>query len=191
MSKEKHLMEQTLDTTSHAHDRQTVRSFARAFVAGNMATFVVYIFGTVFMLFIGWIPALAYGLYCILSTVAMWRFVCVHCPYYGSVCPCGYSTMAATLFRRGDKRLLPRRHKLIWAFVGPSWLVPPIAGIFLLMQEFSWFIAITLLIFAILAFAVAPSVSRVAGCCEYWRGCPPNWLNNVTRYENKEVVVRK
>ncbi len=145
--------------------------FPRAFIQGNAATFVTYALGAVTISLFCLPAALIYAFYCGASTVAMWATVCVNCPYYGSVCPCGYSTMSAALFKKGDVRLMPRRYRLIWAYVAPSWLVPILAAAPLLLLQFSWQLFIMVAVFALMAFLITPAISEVAGCCEFWRGC--------------------
>jgi hypothetical protein len=83
--------------------------------------------------------------------------------------------MSRALFKKGDVRLLPRMYRLIWAYVAPSWIAPLAAAAPVLTIQFSWSLAALTAAFALMAFAVAPAVSKVAGCCEYWRGCtePP------------------
>ena len=145
--------------------------FPRAFIQGNAATFATYALGTLTIALFCLPAAAIYALYCVASTVAMWATVCVNCPYYGSVCPCGYSTMSAALFRKGDVRLMPRRYKLIWAYVAPSWLAPVFAAVPLLVHQFNWTLFVTAAVFTLMALLIAPAVSKAAGCCEYWRGC--------------------
>ena len=152
-------------------EHRVERTFARAFVLGNTGTFVTYAIGTAVISLFWLAGAAIYAVYCVASTVAMWATVCVHCPYYGAVCPCGYSTMSTKLFRKGDTRLLATRYRLIWVYVAPSWLTPPIAAIPVLLGRFSWILLGMSVLFVVMAFIVTPLVSRVAGCCEYWRGC--------------------
>ncbi len=163
-------------TVSNASEMVSLRGeseyrFPRAFVQGNVATFATYAIGAATIAVFCLPAALVYAFYCIASTVAIWAAVCVHCPYYGRVCPCGYSTMSTALFKKGDVRLLPKRYRLIWAYVAPSWIAPPVAAALVLTVQFSWVLAALVVVFVLMAFAVAPAVSKVAGCCEYWRGC--------------------
>jgi hypothetical protein len=145
--------------------------FPRAFFQGNTATFATYAVGVTTISLFCWPAAVIYAFYCVASTVAMWATVCVNCPYYGGVCPCGYSTMSTALFRKGDVRLMPKRYRLIWAYVAPSWLAPVFAAAPILVFQFSWFLFIAVTVFALMAFLITPAISKVAGCCEYWRGC--------------------
>jgi hypothetical protein len=145
--------------------------FPRAFVQGNTATFATYALGAATISLFCLPAALIYAFYCVASTVAMWATVCVSCPYYGGVCPCGYSAMSIALFRKGDVSLMRKRYKLIWGYVAPSWLAPIIAAAPILVFRFSWTLFIAVSAFALMAFLITPAISKVAGCCEYWRGC--------------------
>ena len=159
-------------TAEHVNSEDEAnRGFARAFVQGNTPTFVTYALGTVVLYLVNQLAAAIYAIYCVASTVMMWATVCVHCPYYGRVCPCGYSTAASSLFKKGDQSLLPKRYRLIWLYVAPSWLFPPFAAIPALLGQFSWVLLGMVTLFVIMAFIVTPLVSRAAGCCEFWRGC--------------------
>ena len=148
------------------------RGFARAFVQANTPTFVTYALGSVVLSMFCPLGAVIYAVYCVAGTVAIWATVCVHCPYYGRVCPAGYSTMSSSLLRKGREDLLARRYKLIWLYVAPSWLAPPLAASPVLLLQFSWPLFAILLAFLLMAFVVAPLLSRAAGCCDYWRGYP-------------------
>lgn len=147
------------------------RTFARAFVVTNLPTFLTYAIGTAVVSFLSPLAAALFAVYCVASTVAMWRFVCVNCPYYGAVCPCGYSTAASVLFKKGDPSILPQRFALIWFLVAPSWTVPMLTAIPKLAVDFSWLLLSFTIAFAVVAFLLAPSLTRVVGCCDYWRGC--------------------
>jgi len=148
------------------------RTFARTFLVANSATFLTFVLGAILLAFLSPIASMAYAAYCAASTIGIWRFVCVNCPYYGAVCPCGYSTAASHLFKKGDERLLPQSFILISLLVAPSWIVPVLAAIPLLMMQFSWVLLSFTAAFATVAFALAPALTRVVGCCDYWRGCP-------------------
>jgi len=145
--------------------------FPGAFIKGNTATFATYAIGAVAISLFCWSAALIYAFYCVASTVAMWATVCVNCPYYGGVCPCGYSAMSTALFRKGDTKLMAKRYRFILAYVAPSWLAPIFAAAPILVFQFSWPLFIIMAVFALMAFLITPAISKVAGCCEYWRGC--------------------
>jgi len=149
--------------------------FPRAFIQGNSPTFVTYALGTAVLVLFCLAGAAIYATYCIASTVAMWATVCVNCPYYGRVCPCGYSTTASSLFKKGKESTLRSRYRLIWLYIAPAWLIPPIAAAPVLCAQFSWLLLVLLVAFLTMAFVVAPTLTRVAGCCEYWRGVPESY----------------
>ena len=133
-------------------------------VADNAPAIAVYVIGAIILWLYSSIASLLYILYCILGTVAIWRFVCTHCYYYGKICPCGYGVTTAWLFRKGDETLMKNRFKYLVLLVLPSWLAPVFVGGGLLIVEFSWPIMILVVIFIIGAFIITPLVSRRLGC---------------------------
>jgi len=162
--------------------RLETEGFARVFVRANLPTFMTYALGTAAIFAFSPVAALAYALYCVASTMAMWATVCTNCPYYGRVCPCGYSAAASSLFKRGNPRLISTRYRLIWLYVAPAWLAPPLSAVPVLLFQFSWLLLFLLAAFLVMAFVVAPGLSKVVGCCSYWRGCEvePSRPNDVT-----------
>jgi len=145
---------------------------ARTLLRANTATFATFALGAIALSLFCPLGAGLYALYCVASTAAIWATVCVHCPHYGGTCPAGYGAMSSALFRRGREGLLASRHRLIWVYTAPAWLAPPLAATPVLVVQFSWPLLGLVLAFLVTAFVVAPVVSRVAGCCEYWRGVP-------------------
>jgi len=164
------------------------RTFTRTFLVANSMTFLTFALGAILLAFLSPIASMAYAAYCVGSTFGIWRFVCVNCPYYGAVCPCGYSTAASRLFKKGDERLLPQSFILISLLVAPSWIVPVLAAIQLLVMQFSWALLSFTAAFAVVAFALAPALTRVVGCCDYWRGCPSPKTAGAQTDAQKEAV---
>jgi hypothetical protein len=139
------------------------------FLADNTPTIITYTLGTALLTFTDILAPTLYAIYCILSTVFIWRYVCVHCQYFGGVCQCGFSIVATRLFEKGDESLIKSRKTLLAVLVLPCWIVPPIAAIFLLVTGFSWVLFWLFLAFAIMAFAITPYISWKVGCCDVWR----------------------
>lgn len=145
-------------------------------ILDNTPTVLTYVLGTIILLFISFLASAVYVLYCFLSTVAIWRFVCVHCHYYGGVCPCGYSIVASSLFEKGDESLMTSRFKLLVVLVLPSWFAPAVTAILLLLTNFSCVLFSLFLTFIFAAFVLTPLISKRIGCriCEYREDCP--WM---------------
>ena len=148
------------------------QSFARVFLRANLPTFTAYILGTMTLSTYCVLGAAVYALYCVASTVMMWGTVCTNCPFYGKICPCGYSVAATALFKQGNPKLISSRYRLIWVYVAPSWLVPPITTMPVLLWHFSWLPLFLVVAFIVVAYVAAPALSDVLGCCPFWRGCP-------------------
>jgi hypothetical protein len=139
------------------------------FLADNTPTIVTYVLGTVILFFFHFWAAVAFGVYCIVSTVLIWRFVCTHCQYFGGVCQCGFSLVATRLFERGDEGKIESTKKLMAVLVFPCWVVPFIVAIFILVTSFSWTVLWLFVAFVIVAVAVTPYISWKIGCCDIWR----------------------
>lgn len=149
-------------------DGERARSWPH-FLADNAPTIITYTIGAIMLYYFHVFAALAYVVYCVVSTVFIWKYVCTHCQYFGGVCQCGFSVAATRLFKKGDESGIENRKKLLAALVIPCWMAPPLTGICLLVVGFSWTLLWLFLAFAIMAFAITPYISWKIGCCDIWR----------------------
>ncbi|MFQ5910277.1 MAG: hypothetical protein ACE5IJ_06095 [Thermoplasmata archaeon] len=152
--------------------RETESEEARSwphFLADNTPTIITYVLGTVLLSFLSAYASAAYAIYCLVSTVFIWKYVCTHCQYFGGVCQCGFSVVATRLFEKGDESKIKSRKQLLAALVFPCWVVPPLMGIYLLIVGFSWSLFWLLLTFIVIAFIITPYISWKVGCCDVWR----------------------
>ncbi|MFQ6106160.1 MAG: hypothetical protein ACE5QF_01025 [Thermoplasmata archaeon] len=139
------------------------------FLADNTPTIITYGLGTVLLLQLDSLAATTYAVYCIASTVLIWRFVCTHCQYFGGVCKCGFSVVATRLFEKGDESKIKSRKILLALLVLPCWVVPPLLGIYMLVTGFSWTLFWLFMAFGAMAFAITPYISWKIGCCDVWQ----------------------
>jgi hypothetical protein len=103
------------------------------------------------------------------------KFICTYCPHYDSPkCPSGYSKVALKLFRKGEPGKFHTMFKNHIAVVFPSWILPLLAGIFLLFYNFSVTILILFLIFIVMGFIMLPVITKRYGCddCNLKGSCP-------------------
>jgi hypothetical protein len=127
----------------------------------------------------GYDPLIAalYLLYCIGNEIHVMKMSCVDCYYYGKWCALGRGKVAPFLFKRGD----PGRFtaKIIsWKELLPDMLVlmlPLVGGAALLIQGFSWSMALILTFLPALSLGGNYFVrSQIA--CKYCQqrelGCP-------------------
>jgi hypothetical protein len=139
------------------------------FLADNAPTIITYVLGTAILSFFHLLAAVTFAVYCIVSTVLIWRFVCIHCQYFGGVCQCGFSVVATRLFKKGDEGKIKSTKKLMAVLVFPCWVAPFLVGIYILVADFSWTVMWLFIAFAVMAVAVTPYISWRIGCCDIWR----------------------
>ncbi|UCE39408.1 MAG: hypothetical protein JSW00_09355 [Thermoplasmata archaeon] len=144
-------------------------------VLHNLPTFSTYALGAVIMLFLGWLFFLVYVLYCIFSTLWFMRFICAHCPHFDNPkCPSGYARVAAKLFKERDSKKFNDTFRRHIGIVFPSWILPVLAGIYLLYYEFSITLLVLFSIFIIMGFIMLPVITKKYGCedCNLKDSCP-------------------
>jgi hypothetical protein len=143
----------------------------------NIPLFIMYILGSLIILFLGFLYLIAYILYCIFSTLWVMRFVCTHCPHYDKAkCPSGYARVSAKLFKKRSTRDFRKMFARNIGVVIPSWIIPVFVGIFLFIDNVSLVLLVLLILFVINGFVVLPLASRKYGCekCELKDQCP--WM---------------
>ncbi len=141
----------------------------------NLPTFSTYILGAIIMLFLGWALFIIYILYTIFSTLWFMKFICAYCPHYDSPkCPSGYSEFASKLFKKGESRKFNSMFKKHIGVVFPSWILPVLAGIYMLFFEFSITILVLFIAFIIMGFIMLPFITKRYGCeeCDLKESCP-------------------
>lgn len=137
----------------------------------------IYALGVGILSGFGNILAALYLLYCLGVEIHVMKMSCIDCYYYGKRCALGRGKVAPFLFKQGDpkrftskcisgKELLPDLLVLLFPLGG---------GIALLSRDFSWRLAMLLVILLALSFGGNYLVrSRIA--CKYCRqrelGCP-------------------
>ncbi|MCX6740677.1 MAG: hypothetical protein NTZ49_05645 [Candidatus Parcubacteria bacterium] len=108
---------------------------------------------------------------------------CVNCYYYGKYCAFGKGKLSSLLFKKGgsDKFL---KKEITWKSMLPDFLislVPLIAGVILLILNFSWLLLILIVILVILT-SVGNGFIRGSLACKYCKqreiGCPAEQLFN-------------
>lgn len=116
-----------------------------------------------------WLSGSLYVLYSIVGALWIILFICPYCHYYGTHgCPCGYGSIAAKLRPQKNGDLFRKKFKQHMPVIYPLWIIPTVAGIAFLIQQFSTLALVLLILFAIDAFIILPVVSRKSGCAE----CP-------------------
>jgi hypothetical protein len=137
----------------------------------------VYVLGVVILSGYGNIMAAIYLLYCLGVEIHVMKMSCADCYYYGKWCAFGRGKVAPLLFKQRDPKRFTSRC-ISWKELLPDMLVllvPLVGGIALLIQGFSWGMAMMLV--ALLALSLGGNYivrSRIA--CKYCKqselGCP-------------------
>jgi hypothetical protein len=143
----------------------------------NLPEYVMYLLGFIIVYFIGIIYLIIFIIYCIFSTLWFMKFICTNCPHYDRlICPSGYAKVVSRLFKRGDFTKFQSQFKKHIAVVFPMWIVPAFVGVYLLIDEFTMWMLVLLILFIIDGFIILPIVTRRYGCneCELKDQCP--WM---------------
>jgi hypothetical protein len=142
-----------------------------------LVTVSIYALGVVILSGFGKSMAALYLLYCLGVEIHVMSMSCVDCCYYGKWCALGRSKVAPFLFRQGDPKRFASKC-MSWKELLPDMLVlliPLVGGVAILIQGFSWSLAMMLAAFLALSFGGNYLVrSKIA--CKYCRqrelGCP-------------------
>jgi hypothetical protein len=156
-----------------------------------MFSFSIYAIGAyVLWKFIPLVSVL-YLAYCAILEVRVLRHSCTGCYYYGRTCCFGKGRLSPLLFKKRDPREFAER-EASWRDILPDFMVtviPLIGGAVLLATEFSWVIAVLLLVLFVLGFPGSAFI-RGSCACRYCRqrdlGCPAVRLFEKGRSERQD-----
>jgi len=114
---------------------------------------------------------------CFLYVLGFARLLCTYCPLYGTEsCTTRFGDIAAKLFKKRDESKFTQKFKTFIPLLSLLWIVPFIAGIYLLITGFSWFILGIVVIFSIFGFVLVPLIPTLTYCrkCPIRKDCP--WM---------------
>ena len=138
----------------------------------------MFYLGSLLTMMIWWPLAFVFFAYCALSIVLFWGLICPYCHHFKTkACPCGYGIIAPRFFKFKGAENFNRIFKTRTAVVFPAWIFPPIAAVYLLIQDYTDITIWGLLIaYAIIGFILIPAISKFVGCrnCEIKDQCP--WM---------------
>lgn len=137
----------------------------------------IYALGVAILSGLGISMAALYLLYCIGMEIHVMKMSCVDCYYYGKWCAFGRGKAAPLFFKQGDPTRFTSKC-ISWKELLPDMLVvlfPLVGGSALLIQSFSWSMAMMVVALLALSFGGNYFVrSRIA--CAYCKqrelGCP-------------------
>ena len=142
------------------------------------------------MLNLGIFFAAGFVAYILFIEVRLLAKSCKHCYYYGRFCAFGKGKCSALFFKKGNPDEFLKT-EITMKDIIPDFLTfifPLIAGIFVLISNFSWFIVVLLVILVVLGFG-GNSVVRGSFACKYCKqreiGCPAERLFNQKKSEEE------
>ena len=147
----------------------------------NLISIAIYFIGAYIIYQLGLIWLILYIIYILVLEFRLISMHCVNCYYYGKYCAFGMGKISALFFKKGspDKFI---RAEMTWKDLIPDFLVsviPFVAGIVLLILDFSWLLLTLIALLAILT-SFGNSFVRGSLACKFCRqrelGCPAEKL---------------
>jgi uncharacterized membrane protein len=141
----------------------------RTIFIDNIGTMSLWILASLLLIQINWWYLIPFWIYVPFSVVWFWRFICTYCAHYGTgCCPCGYGHIAAKVFLFRDETQFKKRFNQNIGMVMGYWIVPTVAGIYLMIYDYSLISLIIFIAVIIDGYILIPVISRNVGCKE----CP-------------------
>ena len=146
-------------------------------IASNLLSLFIYLIGAFLMYQVGLVWVILYILCIILLELRLLGGHCTGCYYYGKTCAFGKGSLSCLIFPKGTPEQFSMK-KITWKDIIPDFLVfiiPVLAGIVLLLNEFQWIILILVIVLLILGF-IGNAFVRGKLACKYCKqkeiGCP-------------------
>jgi hypothetical protein len=150
-------------------------------IGSNLLSILIWGIGAFILYRFGLIWLIAYVLYILLLEFRLLSGHCVDCYYYGKTCAFGKGRLSSLFFRKGSQEQFSRM-KITWKDIVPDFLgfmVPVLAGILLLVMQFSWTILSLVIVLFLLGF-LGNALVRGQLACRYCKqreiGCPAEQL---------------
>jgi hypothetical protein len=155
-------------------------------VVSSLVPFLIYGIGAWILSRFSLFWMVGYILFILLIEFRLWGRHCVDCYYYGKTCAFGKGRMSSLFFQKGNPEKF-NRMTITGKDIVPDFLVffvPVLAGILLLIQEFSWTILMLIIALLLLGFS-GNALVRGQLACKYCKqreiGCPAERLFNTTK----------
>jgi hypothetical protein len=156
---------------------------ATTVIVSNLVSFLIYGISAVILYGYGLIWVIAYLLIVLLLEFRLMGRHCVDCYYYGKTCAFGKGRVSALFFKRGMSERFCNKVMTAKDII-PDFLVffiPVLAGIAILLYEFSWTVLILVITLFVLGF-LGNALVRGRLACKYCRqreiGCPAEQFFN-------------
>lgn len=164
-------------------------TFAQELI-NNIPYLVMIILGTIIFVagfsnsLWGLIGAAVYLVYGVAGAFWIIFFVCPYCRYWNSrSCPCGYGRIAARFRDKNVVECFEEKFKRHIPVIVPLWFIPILAGLPVVIRNFSWTLLILLFFFIVDAFVILPLISTKHSCkeCPQKDLCP--WMKLKGKYD--------
>lgn len=127
----------------------------------NAWQLVMYALGVTLVGLFNWPLAGIYLGYSLLSNVLYMALVCPYCSHYHlGTCRAGFHLLSRQSFKPQPGRTFAGQFKRFVVMMVPGWFVPPIVGVILLVQDFSWLLLILTGVFCLVGFVILPKDSQ-------------------------------
>jgi hypothetical protein len=150
-------------------------------VLSNLVSLLIYVIGAYILYRINLVFAVIYLLFILFLEFRLMGRHCVDCYYYGKICAFGKGSLSSLFFSKGNPERFNRKN-ITWKDIVPDFLVfivPVIAGILLLVQDFSWTILVLIIALVFLGFfgnAMVRGQLACRHCKQREIGCPAERL---------------
>jgi hypothetical protein len=155
-------------------------------IGSNLLSLLIYGIGAGILYQYGLIWLIGYILYILILEFRLLSGHCVDCYYYGKTCAFGKGRLSSLFFRKGNPERFSRM-TLTWKDIVPdllAFMVPVLAGILLLLRQFSWTVLLLITALLLLGF-MGNALVRGHLACRYCRqrmiGCPAEQLFDTTK----------
>lgn len=154
---------------------------ATTVIASNLVSVLIWGIGVFILYQLGLVWAIGYLLFIVFLEFRLLSTHCVDCYYYGKICAFGKGALSSLCFQKGQPERF-NRMTITWKDIVPDFLVilvPVLAGILLLIREFSWTILLGIIALFVLGFAGNALVRGQLACrfCKQREiGCPAEQL---------------
>ncbi|NQT72582.1 MAG: hypothetical protein HQ553_07400 [Chloroflexi bacterium] len=153
-------------------------------ILSNLLSLSIYGIGAYILAEVSVWLIIPYLMYCLWLEIRVIRRSCVNCYYYDKVCAFGKGKLCALIFKRKGTPELFAQDKVTWIQLLPDFtisLTPLIAGIVLLVIDFSLLLLALVVILGVLTFGGNAFV-RGSFACKFCKqreiGCPAEKLFN-------------
>jgi hypothetical protein len=155
-------------------------------IGSNLLSLLIYGIGAFILFRFGIIWVIGYVFFILILEFRLLSGHCVDCFYYGKTCAFGKGRLSSLFYQKGNPEKFSQM-TLTWKDIIPDFLmfmIPVLAGILLLIQEFTWIVLILIITLFLLGF-LGNALVRGQLACRYCKqreiGCPAERLFNKTK----------